>query len=380
MKSDGPMANMLRSQVQDMRRRLLQMDGTVTRLTAELKRSRRELWTQQREQSGQEAQIAQILAGRADELSPDVRTEEERLVREEAELAQQLSEARAQAARWSSVARRQDSMLQQERDQQKGDAHSILAKHPAGEVFLPNLPHDTDSDDGYEMDGPRKLSVNHRGGSAQEDVSLGTSDEDEEALKGPSRRPPPRVPLGLDSEKDDDESDGGSSLVSPSAESMSNGSNSGKSPMGEPPSRAQMLTSAPQAAAAAPARQGQPAGRKGQRSSSSSETASEDDEASPVHGGLAMASLAGRALMESVKKPEDEASDNDGSEEAKLKLAHMSTSEFREVRTNAKMVEQLQAQVELAGTASRGRSGLPEDEAEEVSSEDDFEEETSRSA
>lgn len=63
-------------------------------------------------------------------------------------LADELSQARANAQRWASagssfchlllgvqVAKRQDAMLQQEREEQRGDAQSILAKHPAGEVF-----------------------------------------------------------------------------------------------------------------------------------------------------------------------------------------------------------------------------------------------------
>ena len=80
-------------------------------------------------------------------------------------LADELSQARASTQRWASVAKRQDLMLQQEREEQRGDAQSILAKHPAGEVFW-SLASDSESDE-----EPRR-----RPGPSE--VTLGSSDEE----------------------------------------------------------------------------------------------------------------------------------------------------------------------------------------------------------
>jgi len=83
-----------------------------------------------------------------------------------------------------------------------------------------------------------------------------------------------------------------------------------------------------------------------------------------------MASLAGKTLMESTKKPtvEDDTSDED------KPTKPASSPEYREVRPTPSPIQT--SPLATAGTAAR--AGLPEDEAEEISDDDDFEAETSR--
>jgi len=346
VKGEGPMANMLRTQVADARRRLLGLDREVTRLTAELKKCRSNVWNQQRRQCSTEAHVTKVLQDRADELPLEARQEEVRLQRQERDLAQELSKARALAGRESSLAKRQDTMLQQERDQQKGDAQTILAKHPAGEVFLPSFPPDTDSDDGNEMEMTRKPTHRAAASSGNEDVSLGTSDEEEDVFKGDRGRPTAlRTTIGLESEKDDESLSGGSSMPSPSGESLNS-----KSPVGEAANRGRMSgASGSGEPAGLVARSTVNIGRAVQAATSESECTS-DDEATqpPVRSGLSMASLAAKTLLESTHKQGGE----------------------------AQAVPPLPG---LSGVVSRGGHALPADEAEEITDEEEFEAETSRS-
>jgi len=336
----------IRAQVSDARRRLYLQDKEVTRLTAALKKCRSNVWNQQKRQCGNEAQLTKLLQERSDELFAADVERDQKLLREEKQLSQELSEARALAAKWSSVAKRQDSML---RDHQKGDAQSIIAKHPAGEVFLPTIPPDADSDDGYEMDGPRRPM--HRSASGgQEDVSLGSSDEEDDLRGGRARPPALRSPMGLDTEKDDDSASGDrSSMPSPTGESLpspSGNSTSGRSPAAD-------LGGHPDLSSPALSNSGTPkleatSRPKGRRSTSDSESTSEEDE--QPRGKLAMASLAGQVFMDHGKKEEVRSPEGTG-------------------------------KPELSSAANRGRTVLADDEAEEITSEDDdFEAETSRSA
>jgi len=236
-------------------------------------------------------------------------------------------------------------MLQQDRDQ---TPQRIIANHPAGDIFWPsNMPADTDSEDGYD-EGPRRGAWNHGGG--QEDISLGSSDEDEppsysgcsygSGAAGATLLSGPRPPLGVESDKEEDSAEScGSSLRSPyggdAALSNSGGGHSPRGGRGGP-----LLDSVP-----APDRvDGR---RRADHARSSSESTS-DDEISPTwrgrtRGGLSMASLAGRALMETAKRHE-----------------------------GGNTVPPLP-------DVGRGRAFGCEDEAQEVSSEEGYEAETSRS-
>jgi len=357
VRAEGPTGSTLRTQVQDARRRLHALDKEVTSLTAELKRCRSNLWNQQRRQCSSEAQLSRLLKERASELPREEWDKDAKLQMEERRLAEELCEARALAAKWSSVAKRQDGMLHQERDHQRGDAQSILAKHPAGEVFLPNLSQDGDSEDGYDAEGPRRPWQRSGAGGGNEDISLGTSDEEEDELRGGRPRPPTlRSPLGLESEKDDDSASGErSSMPSPSGESPN--SASGRSPAASPAASPAGEYAGQGGLFGAHGSSGtstqQPTSvRAGRRSRSSSESTSEEEDPPPPRNSatLSMAVLAGEALTEGAKKAE------------------------------AGVVVPPLPEVQLSSTATRGRAMLPEDEAEEITSEEEFEAETSRSA
>lgn len=155
---------------------------------------------------------------------------------------------------------------------------------------------DTDSDNSSDM-GHRRGTWNHGGG--QEDI-LGSSDEDEPPSHGGYRHardagatvragPPP--PLGVGSDKEGDSAEScGSSLPSPSSGDAASSGSSDRSPAG---GRGPLLGSVPAA------------GRR--RAGSTDSDSSSDDERSPTwqgrpRGGLAMASLAGRTLMETAKE------------------------------------------------------------------------------
>jgi len=216
----------LRNQVKEMRRMLESRDKSVTDLTRRLKLCRINIWTKQKEQNAAEVKLSQILAERSQELPESAHKESEQVEQQETLLAEELGEARASASHWASTAKRQDGMLQQERDSQKGgDAQSILAKHPAGEVFLPWQRDDSDSEDGESARGggdrDRRRYEQRRG---REDVSLGSSDEEEEDFpsRGGARTLALARPQAADEEASEEES--GSSVASPSA--------SGDSPSG----------------------------------------------------------------------------------------------------------------------------------------------------
>jgi len=334
-----------RVQVKDARSRLHDLDKEVTSLTRELRKSRSSTWEHQREYCNIEAQIESLLRERHSTISPELLQEEERLRRQEIALNHEMNKVRMSVVHYHQVVKRQDAMLHQNRDQ---TPQRILANHPAGEIFWPsNMPADTDSEDGYD-EGPRRGVWNRGGG--QEDISLESSNEDEPPSQGgcsygsreavATVHSGPRPPLGVELDKEEDSAEScGSSLPSPSSgEAASSGSGGGCSPRvgrGGP-----LLGSMP-------AQDLVDARRRAGRAQSSSDSSS-DDEVSPAlqgrtRGGLSMASLAGRALMESAKKHE-----------------------------GGNTVPSL-------SDAGRSRALGCEDEAEEVSSEEDFEAETSRS-
>lgn len=342
VKGEGQAAKALRVQVQEARSCLHNFDKEVTSLTQELKKSRTRMWVQQREHCNTEAQLEGLLRERRSAISSELLQEEERLRQQETQLNHELNEVRASIVRWSQVAKRQDAMLQQDRDAQRPDAQRILAKHPAGEIFWPNMAADTDSEDGYD-DGPKRGAWNRGGG--QEDISLGSSDEDETPSHGGCRygsgeagatvRAGPRPPLGVESDKEEDSESCGSSLPSPSGGDAAGG----RSPTGG--QGGSLLGSVPAQNLVNGRR------RSGRARSSDSESTSDDD-VSPTwqgrtRGGLSMASLAGRALMETANRHEG---------------------------GNA---------VPPMPNVGRGRALGCEDEAQEVSSDEDFEAETSRS-
>jgi len=209
-------AESLRQEVEDVRKRLAGLDAETTKLTAQLKGSRESFVRQLREQSKVEAQIAGLLKSNASKLPTQANQEEEDLTREVAKLAQELQDAKKEGAKWAGVAKRQEEMLQEESDAAKG-AESLLAKHPSGEVFLTPYPDSGSDDGGYYGDaGPRRPG-------RRDDVALGSSDdEDYDPRRGRHERSVPqppgqkwRSPLGYD---DDDDSDG-SSMPSPSGSS-----------------------------------------------------------------------------------------------------------------------------------------------------------------
>lgn len=176
----------LERQVEAARKQLKALDSETTTLTKQLKLCRRELWLKERDYCASERQISDCLQKNACKLSPEARDEEHRLGQQERRLTQELTEARAMAARWSSIAKRQDGMLQQEREATKGgDAQAILAKHPAGVVFLLHLPSDDSSDEGSvrSAEGRQAYTGRSRGG----DVKLASSDDDSEDFVPPAR-------------------------------------------------------------------------------------------------------------------------------------------------------------------------------------------------
>mmetsp|Transcript_160139 Transcript_160139/g.282418 ORF Transcript_160139/g.282418 Transcript_160139/m.282418 type:complete len:486 (+) Transcript_160139:82-1539(+) len=221
-------AENLRNNVKQARSRLQVLDAETTRLTRELKLCRKSLWEQQREQSNTDGKISSIIAQRAADLDEEQGKELVRLEEEERSLAQELSEARQVAGKWSNIARRQEEMLKQERDQAKeDDVHKILLRHPAGEVFLPPmLPNDGSddmSDDEYYRDAPRGP---FRGRRDEEEPTLASSDEDDYRPQQDRTPPPPptqqwRAPLSGDADK---ESEGASTVTSPSGSESLRGS------------------------------------------------------------------------------------------------------------------------------------------------------------
>jgi len=223
----------LREQVVIARRCLHELDDEVTKLTRKLREGRQTAWIQQQLHSAIEARIAKALAARAADLKQEAIKEMSNLEKEEQKLRQSLVEMRARASRWWQEAKHHDSILQQERDAQKGgEAHRLLARHPAGEVFLPSFPSDNDSDDDY-YDGPppprrppptASTTVASSGGrKAAGDSSDEDSDGDDyqRPQGGGGAGPPPPLRRTEDSDSDREDSDAGSSLVSPAGESGS---------------------------------------------------------------------------------------------------------------------------------------------------------------
>lgn len=165
---EGGLSAPMKVKVKEARKALQKKDQTVTQLTLSLKQCRKQVWDLQCEANAADMKVARMLQKREGELPEEYREELERLKDKEEEIADELSTARANAQRWASVAKRQDAMLQQEREEQRGDAHTILAKHPAGEVFW-TFGSDSDSEDASparRRDGPTEVT---RDGSSDED-------------------------------------------------------------------------------------------------------------------------------------------------------------------------------------------------------------------
>jgi len=219
-------ADGLRQHVAESRRKLFSLDREVTQLTRQLKQGRSKLWTLQQDQSAVENRIQKLISNQVGQLSREVVEEQAELEERERALRAHLSDAKAQAARWYAEARQQDMVLQQERDAQKGgDAHRILAKHPAGEVFLPAFPSDNDSDDaGDQAHSDDEYDARRGGGpppgrpgiapAGRGPVAPDTSSDEDRPRAGGRQFRNERVSL------DEDDSDA-SSMPSPSGESGS---------------------------------------------------------------------------------------------------------------------------------------------------------------
>lgn len=224
----------LRNAVAEARQKLFELDREVTGLTRELKVSRGRLWNLQQDHSLGEKSISQFIASHSSDLSSEALEEEKELDQEQQRLRLLLNEAKAKAARWYQDARHQDQILQQERDAQKGgDAHRILARHPAGEVFLPAYPSDNDSDDGDEYYDARRGAPPRGAQPPARRTSDSSEEDDDEYARGQpgagprqggagqagpgagAGRAPPQYSASYDVDSD------GSSLPSPSGESGS---------------------------------------------------------------------------------------------------------------------------------------------------------------
>ncbi|CAK9106904.1 GDT1-like protein 1 [Durusdinium trenchii] len=175
---EGGLSAPMKVRVKNACEALEKKDKTVTQLTLNLKQCRKEVWKLQCEANAADMKVARLLQKREGELPEEYREELERLKDKEEALADQLSHARANAQRWASVAKRQDAMLQQEREEQRGDAHSILAKHPAGEVFW-SQESDSESEEERRRPGPSEVTL----GSSDEESPRGSYP----AAKGKSR-------------------------------------------------------------------------------------------------------------------------------------------------------------------------------------------------
>lgn len=205
------------------RKELNSMDKRVTELTRNLRECRKSVWEQQRVLDNADYHCSRLISERADEFPAADKKELEELDAKCSKLSEELSEARTEHARWLAVAKRQDGMLQQEREAQKGgDAQAILARHPAGEIFLPPMPTDSDSED--EPEPRRRPAQQQQQQRRNENVSLGSSDEDEEdfssTVTSATRALEQSKRLGRVESASDDESIG-SSAPSPSAASGS---------------------------------------------------------------------------------------------------------------------------------------------------------------
>lgn len=216
----------LRQEVDETRRKLGRLDAETTRLVARLKASRESFVDQVREHTRTEERIASYVKANAAQLPPDALKKEEEMKREAGRLALELSEAKTEAGKWFSVARRQEEMLQQEREAANGDESSVLAKHPSGEVFLLPYPPEDGSEDGYYGGPPR------RGGRGQ-DVALASSDEEEQPRRTPLPPPPPGQRWRALGREGDDSSNADSASPSGSSGPPS----SGPSPSGDAGSR-----------------------------------------------------------------------------------------------------------------------------------------------
>jgi hypothetical protein len=212
---DDEVVEALRQEVSVRRKELEQKDNTVTGLVQKLKQSRAEIWNCHAASNASDFKVNQILKREWSELPKEFQRSLQSLSAEESEVATEYGEARADSARWAAVAKRQDSMLAEEREAQKGgDIITILAKHPSGEVFLAKA--DSDSEDDFRDLRERRTKAPPP--RVHEDVSLESDDDP------PPKQTPPQQRLveGLSDQDAADADDSyASSFASPSGESNS---------------------------------------------------------------------------------------------------------------------------------------------------------------
>jgi len=132
---------------------------------------------------------------------------------EDVELSHKLTDARAGASRWASVAKKRDAILQQQLQEERNQPAAVLAlfaRHPAGDVQIPSHfledGNDYSDDDDYEPGDP--YVAQHRGGDASP-----TSDT--------TQAPGSDAQVRRRNLADELEISDGSSILSPTSESAS---------------------------------------------------------------------------------------------------------------------------------------------------------------
>jgi len=185
-----PAAQETRKRVDEEQRRLYQLDSRTTSLTRQLKNLRIEHWEKRRLWCHKETEIEKFLLanmGKLNGSAADLQAQKEEVV----SIRQELLQAKQKVKHWSKQARRLDQELQQQL-RPGGDVQQILAKHPAGEVFLPPMINSGDSDDASSRGWDDEAEYRQRmaAAAASNPVVLGSSDEEEE-FSGSATRPPP---------------------------------------------------------------------------------------------------------------------------------------------------------------------------------------------
>eukprot|EP00929_Paragymnodinium_shiwhaense_P113687 TRINITY_DN81995_c0_g1_i1.p1 TRINITY_DN81995_c0_g1~~TRINITY_DN81995_c0_g1_i1.p1 ORF type:complete len:411 (-),score=109.00 TRINITY_DN81995_c0_g1_i1:143-1375(-) len=167
----------LREETHAAMRRLGQLDAEVTRLTRSLRMMQRTNMQTRCRWAATEEKISVFMASSLGDGKKAQLDDCKSARTEESEKSKVLDGARTQAGKWASVARRQDAMLQQEREAQKGvDMQSVFARHTSGAIFLqpPAVPYNDSSDDEAQQHWRRDP-----GASWQGNGSLTSSDEDD---------------------------------------------------------------------------------------------------------------------------------------------------------------------------------------------------------
>lgn len=205
-KSENGLA--MRQKCNDARKLILELDNEVTAAKAQLTVMRKKHWERQRYKCAKDREVETVFAANAHKLpSNGAAHSQEELAKHQSELCS----AKQEAAQWSKRARRLDAELQQ---QFRGvsEVQKILLRHPAGEVFLPPMGGDNDSDAGSDDEYYR------RG-----DVQLASSDEEHSPPPPPSQQ---WRPTNVDPDESASEA---SSMTSPSGESCGLPSPTGES-------------------------------------------------------------------------------------------------------------------------------------------------------